>query len=52
MSGEKQSDRDAVDRMTKRLIEGNQKKRLSPEEARKIAIRAAKRCGRGKIRKR
>jgi len=51
-TGEKQGDREAVDRMTKRLLDGNARKQMSPEQARDIAIRAARRCGRGKLKQR
>jgi len=52
--GEKQSDRDAVDRMTKRLIDGNNdgSGRMSPDQARKVAVDAARRADKGAVKKR
>ena len=49
--GEKQSNRDAIERMTERLVRGNSdgSGRMSPEKARQIARDAAIRCERGKV---
>ncbi len=52
-AGERQSDREAVDRMTKRLMDGNSdgSGRMSRREARDLAVKTARRVTRGAVRK-